>query len=85
MDCPLEPREKRRQLSPEEKWHVFVEVTSREISQADAPTRGGGRVHGDQGAQDGEGRRARSVRRGVRVGRRSTRPNSRRTPRSVMQ
>ncbi len=27
---------KRRQLTPEEKWEVFLEVTSREISQADA-------------------------------------------------
>ena len=27
---------KRRQLSPEEKWEIFLEVTSQEISQADA-------------------------------------------------
>jgi transposase-like protein len=27
---------KRRQLSPQEKWEVFLEVTSQEISQADA-------------------------------------------------
>ncbi|MGO9751952.1 MAG: hypothetical protein ACLP22_10665 [Solirubrobacteraceae bacterium] len=27
---------KRRQLSPEEKWELFLEVTSQEISQADA-------------------------------------------------
>jgi len=27
---------KRRQLTPEEKWEVFLEVTSQEISQADA-------------------------------------------------
>jgi len=27
---------KRRQLSPEEKWGIFLEVTSQEISQADA-------------------------------------------------
>ena len=27
---------KRRQLSPEEKWEIFLEVASREISQADA-------------------------------------------------
>ena len=27
---------RRRQLSPEEKWEVFLEVTSQEISQADA-------------------------------------------------
>ena len=29
-------RRHRRQLSPEEKWEVFLEVTSQEISQADA-------------------------------------------------
>ena len=29
-------RKSRRQLSPEEKWEVFLEVTSQEISQADA-------------------------------------------------
>lgn len=29
-------REPRRQLSPEGKWEVFLEVTSQEISQADA-------------------------------------------------
>ena len=27
---------KRRQLTPEEKWEIFLEVTSQEISQADA-------------------------------------------------
>jgi transposase-like protein len=27
---------RRRQLSPEEKWEIFLEVTSQEISQADA-------------------------------------------------
>jgi transposase len=27
---------KRRQLSPEEKWEIFLEVTSQEISQTDA-------------------------------------------------
>ncbi len=31
---------KRRQLSPEEKWEIFLEVTSQEISQAD-PARAG--------------------------------------------
>ena len=30
---------KRRQLSPEEKWEIFLEVTSQEISQADAARR----------------------------------------------
>ena len=29
-------RRKRRQLSPEEKWELFLEVTSQELSQADA-------------------------------------------------
>ena len=32
---------KRRQLSPEEKWEIFVEVTSQEISQADAAQNAG--------------------------------------------
>ena len=27
---------KRRQLTPEEKWEIFLEVTSQEVSQADA-------------------------------------------------
>ena len=27
---------KRRQLTPEEKWEIFLEVTSQELSQADA-------------------------------------------------
>ncbi len=29
-------RKPRRQLTPEEKWEVFLEVTSQEVSQADA-------------------------------------------------
>ena len=29
-------RRRRRQLTPEEKWEIFLEVTSQEISQADA-------------------------------------------------
>jgi transposase len=29
-------RKPRRQLSPEEKWEIFLEVTAQEISQADA-------------------------------------------------
>ena len=29
-------RRKRRQLTPEEKWEIFLEVSSQEISQADA-------------------------------------------------
>lgn len=29
-------RRVRRQLSPEEKWEIFLEVTSQELSQADA-------------------------------------------------
>ncbi len=32
---------KRRQLSPEEKWEIFLEVTSQEISQADAARKWG--------------------------------------------
>jgi len=32
---------KRRQLSPEEKWEVFLEVTSQELSQADAARKWG--------------------------------------------
>ena len=31
-----EPRQRRRQLSPEEKWQVFVEVTTGELTQRDA-------------------------------------------------
>ena len=29
-------RRRRRQLTPEEKWEIFLEVTSQEISQADS-------------------------------------------------
>ena len=29
-------RRKRRQLSPEEKWEIFLEVTSQQLTQADA-------------------------------------------------
>ncbi len=32
---------KRRQLSPEEKWEIFLEVTSLEVSQADAARKWG--------------------------------------------
>jgi transposase-like protein len=32
---------RRRQLSPEEKWEVFLEVTSQELSQADAARKWG--------------------------------------------
>ena len=32
---------RRRQLSPQEKWEIFLEVTSQEISQADAARRYG--------------------------------------------
>ena len=35
------PRRRGRQLSPEEKWQVFVEVTSQQISQADAARKWG--------------------------------------------
>ena len=31
-----EPRPRRRQLSPEEKWQVFLEVTTGELTQRDA-------------------------------------------------
>lgn len=31
-----EPRQRRRQLSAEEKWQVFVEVTTGELTQRDA-------------------------------------------------
>ena len=31
---------KRGQLSPEEKWEVFLEVTSQQLSQADAARSG---------------------------------------------
>jgi hypothetical protein len=31
---------KRRQLSPEEKWEVFLEVASQQLSQADAAESG---------------------------------------------
>ncbi len=34
-------RRKRRQLSPEEKWEVFLEVTSQELSQVDAARKWG--------------------------------------------
>jgi transposase len=33
---PQAGRRKGRQLSPEEKWEVFLEVTSQELTQADA-------------------------------------------------
>jgi len=34
-------RRKRRLLTPEEKWEAFLEVTSRELSQADAARKWG--------------------------------------------
>jgi transposase len=34
-------RRRRRQLSPEEKWQVFLEVTSQELTQADAARKWG--------------------------------------------
>ena len=34
-------RRPRRQLTPEEKWEIFLEVTSQEISQADAARKWG--------------------------------------------
>lgn len=33
-------RRKRRLLSPEEKWEIFLKVTSRELTQADAARSG---------------------------------------------
>ena len=38
---PNGPRRQRRQLSPEEKWQVFLEVTSQQLSQADAARKWG--------------------------------------------
>jgi transposase-like protein len=35
------PRRQRRQLSPEEKWQVFLEVTSQQLTQADAARKWG--------------------------------------------
>lgn len=35
------PRRQRRQLSPEEKWQVFVEVTSQQLTQAEAARKWG--------------------------------------------
>src|SRR3954447_4614839 len=35
------PRRKGRQLSPEEKWQVFLEVCSQQLSQADAARKWG--------------------------------------------
>ena len=35
------PRRKGRQLSPEEKWEVFLEVCSQQLSQADAARKWG--------------------------------------------
>jgi len=37
----VQPRPKRRRLSPEEKWQVFLEVTAGEITQADAARKWG--------------------------------------------
>jgi transposase len=31
-----DPRQKRRQLSPEEKWQAFLEITTGELTQRDA-------------------------------------------------
>jgi transposase len=38
---PSGPRRRGRQLSPEEKWQVFLEVTSQQLSQADAARKWG--------------------------------------------
>jgi transposase len=37
--CPM--RRKRRQLTPEQKWEVFLEVTTGELTQADAARKWG--------------------------------------------
>lgn len=37
----VQPRPRRRRLSPEEKWQVFLEVTSGELTQADAARKWG--------------------------------------------
>lgn len=34
-------RRKRRQLTPEQKWEIFLEVTSQELTQADAARKWG--------------------------------------------
>lgn len=34
-------KSRKRQLSPEEKWEIFLEITSQEISQADAARKWG--------------------------------------------
>ncbi len=50
-------RRKRRQLSPEEKWEVFLEVTSQQLSQADAARKVGRRCKRcDSAAGVGQGR-----------------------------
>ena len=38
---PSGPRRRGRQLSPEETWQVFVEVTSQQLTQADAARKWG--------------------------------------------
>ena len=38
---PAPGRRKRRLLSPEEKWEIFLEVTSQELTQADAARKWG--------------------------------------------
>ena len=38
---PNGPRRRGRQLSPEEKWQVFLEVTSQQLTQADAARKWG--------------------------------------------
>ncbi|MGH2676448.1 MAG: hypothetical protein ACREA0_06315 [bacterium] len=37
----VQPRPKRRSLTPEEKWQVFLEVISGEVTQADAARKWG--------------------------------------------
>lgn len=40
-ETTLGRRRKRRLLSPEEKWEIFLEVTSQELTQADAARKWG--------------------------------------------
>ena len=54
---------KRRQLSPEEKWEMFLEVTSQQLTQADAARKWGVDVSVIDPAAGGEGRGAGGVRR----------------------
>ena len=46
-----------RKLSAEQKWEVFLQVTSKELTQAESgPQVAGGRVDGDRDRAHGQGR-----------------------------